>query len=138
MNELEGMKEAFRESKQIFFTTTNKSGESHTRPMTNYNESPYQPMWFPSFLETQKVEDVKANSDVVISFPTDERGKWYRIKGNAKLAPWEEVHDKWKWWYLDWLPEEEREKHMFRYDNSFTDRTIIWVDPIEATIGNTK
>ena len=95
MNELEGMKEAFRESKQIFFTTTNKSGESHTRPMTNYNESPYQPMWFPSFLETQKVEDVKANSDVVISFPTDERGKWYRIKGNAKLAPWEEVHDKW-------------------------------------------
>jgi general stress protein 26 len=138
MNKIEGMKEAFSGSKQVFLTTTNKKGVSNVRPMTNYNESPYQPMWFPSFLETQKVQDIKEKPEVVISFPTNEKGRWYRVEGKAKLAPWKEVHEKWKWWYLEWLPEGEREKHMLRYDDSFTDRTIIWVDPVEASIGESK
>ena len=138
MNKLEGMQEAFNESKQVFLTTTNKEAETRRRPMTNYNESPYEPMWFPSFKETQKIRDIEANPEVEISFHAEETRKWYKIKGKARLAPFEEVQKIWKWWFLEWVPEEERSKHELRYDNPFTDRSIIWVDPIEATISDTK
>ena len=132
------MQKSFRESKQVFLTTYNKQGESETRPMTNYNESPYEHMWFPSFMDTQKIRDIKENKDVIISFPTNERDKWYRVKGKASLAPWQEVQKNWKWWYLEWVPEKARGKYMLHYDDSFTDRTIIYIIPVEASISNKK
>jgi general stress protein 26 len=138
MNTIDGMHEVFKESKQVFLTTSNKKGESKTRAMTNYNESPYEPMWFPSFLDTQKVRHIKENSKVIISFPSNQQGKWYKVKGNAKLASWEEVNDNWKWWYLEWVPEKDRGKFELRYDNPFTDRTIIWIEPVEAYMGDSK
>ena len=106
--------------------------------MTNYNQSPYEPMWFASFLVTRKVEEIKGNPEVVVSFPAEEVGKWYRVKGKAHLAPWEEVRKNWKWWYLEWVPSEEREKFTLHYDNPFTDRTIIWVNPYMFEIGDSK
>jgi general stress protein 26 len=133
MNKLEGILEAFKEAKQVFLTTRNSDGEARTRVMTNFNESPFESMWFPSFKETRKVEDIRMNPMVVVSFPTKEEGKWYRIKGKARLAPWEEVRKMWRWWLLEWLPLEERRP--LRYDNPFLDRSIIWVEPVEATIG---
>ena len=138
MKQIEGLQKAFKESKQVFLTTSNKNGESKTRAMTNYNDSPYEPMWYPSFLDTQKVKHIKENPEVIISFPTDEQGKWYKIKGEARLAPWEEVSKNWKWWYLEWVPEEDRSKFELHYDDPFTNRTIIWIEPIEALIGDSK
>ena len=138
MEKIEGMHEAFKRSKQVFLTTTSKDGKKSTRPMTNYNESTYESMWYPSFKGTQKIRDVSENPDVIISFPTDEEGKWYRIYGKAKLAPWEEVKESWKWWYLEWVPEEDRNKLELRFDNPFTDRSIIWIDPVSAEINDQK
>ena len=138
MNTIEGMLEVFKESKQVFLTTSNTKGESKIRAMTNYNDSPYEPMWYPSFLETQKVRDIKENPEVIISFPSDVQGKWYKVKGNARLAPWKEVNKNWKWWYLEWVPEKDRGKFELRYDNPFTDRTIIWIEPFEAYIDDSK
>ena len=138
MNKINGMLDAFKDSKQIFLTTMNSEGEKHIRPMTNYNESPYEPMWFPSFLDTQKIRDIKENPNVVISFPANERDKWYRVKGTARLAPWDEVRENWKWWYLEWVPEKDRGKYSLHFDDPFTDRSIIWVDPTEAKIGDSK
>ncbi|MHA1938509.1 MAG: pyridoxamine 5'-phosphate oxidase family protein [Candidatus Thorarchaeota archaeon] len=138
MYKIEGMHEAFRESKQVFLTTTSKEGISKTRAMTNYNDSPYKSMWYPSFKDTQKVKDIDDNPEVVISFPGNEKGKWYRVKGIAKLATWEEVQESWKWWYLEWVPEEDRGKYELKHDGPFTDRTIIWIDPLEAELGENK
>jgi len=138
MKQLEGMHEAFKEAKQVFLTTTSKDGETKTRAMTNYNESPYESMWYPSFKDTQKVRDIENNPEVVISFPAEETGKWYKIKGTATLASFDEVQKTWKWWFLEWVPEEERSKHELRYDNPFTDRSIIWIDPTDATISDVK
>lgn len=138
MNKLEGMHEAFKEAKQVFLTTTSKEGVTKTRAMTNYNDSPYEPMWFPSFKDTQKIQDIGANPVVVISFPAEEPGKWYRVTGKARLAPWEEVKKIWKWWFLEWIPEEDRKDRMLMYDDPFTDRSLIWIKPTEAIIGDTK
>ena len=138
MNKITGLSEAFEEAKQVFLTTYDKNGEPSTRPMTNYNHSPYEPMWFASFLETRKVEEIKGNPEVVVSFPAEEVGKWYRVNGKAHLASWEEVRDNWKWWYLEWVPVEERDKYALHYDNPFTDRTIIWVKPYLFETGDTK
>jgi general stress protein 26 len=104
MNKIEGMHKAFREAKQVFLTTTSTEGVSKTRAMTNFNDSPYEAMWYPSFKNTQKIKDIAHNPEVVISFPGNERDKWYRVKGSAKLATWEEVQESWKWWYLEWVP----------------------------------
>jgi len=138
MNKLEGMQKAFNESKQVFLTTTNKEGETRRRAMTNYNESPYEPMWFPSFKDTQKIRDIENNPEVIISFHAEATGKWYKVKGHASLAPWEEVKKSWKWWFLEWVPEVERKNHELKYDDPFTDRSIIWVKPKEAVIEDNK
>ena len=61
-------------------------GEKHVQPMTNNNDLPYQDTWFPSFKDTRKIEDIKENKEVVVSFPAEEECKWYRIKGKARLA----------------------------------------------------
>ena len=136
MQQLEGMHEAFREAKQVFLTTVSKDGEKKTRPMTNYNESPFEKMWFPSFKDTTKIKDIEKNSEVYISFPGEDENKWYKIMGNASLAPWEEVQKMWKWWLLEWVPDEE--KRPLQYDNPFLDRSIIWVEPKNAFIDSQK
>jgi general stress protein 26 len=138
MDRVEGMHEAFREAKQVFLKTTSKEGVSKTRAMTNYNDSPYESMWYPSFKDTQKIRDITDNPEVVISFPGIERNKWYRVKGTARLASWDEVQESWTWWYLEWVPEKDRGKYELRYDDPFTDRTIIWIDPFEAELGDRK
>ncbi len=130
MENIVGMQEAFKESKFVYFTTINKEGEKNSRPMTNFNESPYEPMWFPSFKETKKIYDIRNNPNVVISFPTKEPNTWYKIEGEASEAPWEEVKEKWKWWLLEWVPESERKPLL--YDDPFTDRSIIWVKPVKC------
>ena len=132
------MLEAFKESKQVFLTTTSKDGVKSTRPMTNYNKSPYVSMWYPSFKATQKIKDVTENPEAVIRFPAEEENKWFHVQGNARLAPWEEVKESWKWWYLEWVPEKDRNKYELHYDDPFIDRSIIWIDPVKSEISDSK
>ena len=73
-------------SKNVFLTITSKNGEKKTRPMTNYNDSPYEDMWFPSFKDTRKVKDIESNSKVTISFPADEENTLYKVEGIARFA----------------------------------------------------
>ena len=138
MEKLPGMLEAFKEARQVFLTTTDDEGNQNIRAMTNFNQSPYEPMWFASFRDTNKIKDISANSEVVVSFPAEEENMWFRIIGSAKLAPWEEVRDMWKWWYLEWVPEEKRQMFELQYDNPFIDRSVIWVKPIRTEIRNNK
>ena len=134
MKKLKGMLKAFNESKFVYLTTTSKEDKKRTRPMTNFNKSPYKPMWFPSFKDTRKIRDIRYNSLVTISFPAKEWNTWYKIEGEASEASWEEVKEKWKWWLLEWVPEKERKPLL--YDNPFTDRSIIWVKPIKSVLSD--
>jgi len=68
MNEVEGMSEAFRQAKVVFLTTFG-DGEGRSRPMTNLNEDPYGVMWFPTYRDTRKVEDIGKNPKVLLTFP---------------------------------------------------------------------
>ena len=40
MDKIEGMFEAFKESKVVFLTTY-RNGDEHSRPMTNLNDDPH-------------------------------------------------------------------------------------------------
>ena len=130
MEKIEGMQKAFKEAKFVFLITTNEEGETRTRPMTNFNESPYESMWFPTFTDTRKIRDIRHNSLVTISFPADERHTWYNIEGQAHEASRKEVQEKWKWWILEWVP--RKEKKPLLHDNSLTGKSIIWIKPIKA------
>ena len=136
MKKLDGIQEAFKTSKQVFLKTMTSEGESHMRPMTNFNESPYEEMWFPSFKDTRKIREIESNHEVVVSFPSSEEGKWYHVVGEARLASWEEVREMWRWWLLEWLPEEDQKP--LRYDDPFLDRSIILVEPREASMKDHK
>ena len=58
------------------------------------------------------------------------------VKGNARLAPWEEVRRMWRWWLLEWVP--EKDKRPLLYDDPFLDRSIIWVEPVGITVEENK
>ena len=133
MNKIEGMEKDFKQARLVYITTFSEEGRKRNRAMTNYNEDPYEMMWFPTFKETRKVEDIKRTPKVLITFPSNKRGEFYEIEGTAELEDEEVVRDKWKWWFLYWLPDEE-----FHYrittDAPITNRTIINVIPKSARI----
>jgi general stress protein 26 len=60
MNEIKGMAEAFKEARVVYLTTF-RDGEVRSRQMTNLNEDPYRMMWFPTYRDTRKVEDIGKN-----------------------------------------------------------------------------
>ncbi len=57
MNEIAGLREAFKQHRIVFLTTFSDGGEN-SRQMTNLNENPYQTMWFPTYRNTQKIRDI--------------------------------------------------------------------------------
>ena len=58
MREIEGLVESFKEAKMVYLTTF-RDGEERSRQMTNFNEDPYDVIWFPSDMKSRKVEDIK-------------------------------------------------------------------------------
>jgi len=87
--------------------TFGEKNEPHSRPMTNFNENPYTKMWFPTFSNTRKVDDLKRNKKVLILFPDKNEKIFYEIEGQATFAGKDVVDEKWVWWYLYWHPEQE-------------------------------
>ncbi len=104
-----------------------------SRAMTNFNKDPYQEIWFPTFKETNKVEDIKRTPRAVITFPSAKEGEFYEIEGHAVLGDEKTVKEKWKWWYLSWLPEREHQ-HRIQTDVPITNRAIILIHPEKARI----
>lgn len=111
--------------------TYSKGNEMHSRPMTNFNDDPYKPFWFPTYSETRKVKDISENSRVLIIFPNINEQKYYEIEGEATFENPEVVDEKWRWWYLYWHPE-IADKYIFSNRGQHSDRTIINIKPIKA------
>ena len=130
MNRIIGMKEDFARSNVVYLTTFDEKGEKRSRPMTNFNEDPYETMWFPSYEYTRKVEDIKRNPRVLLSFPSSREGEMYEISGRANFAPRSEVNERWEWWFLYWIP--TRSDMAIRTDEPVADRVIINVHPENA------
>jgi general stress protein 26 len=132
MNEIKGMAEDFKNSKVIFFTTFN-NGEESSRPMTNFNDDPYKMMWFPTYRETRKVEDIEKNPRVLLTFPSSREEEYYEIEGKAEFEAVEIAAQKWRWWYLYWHPR-QRSRFWFPGETYYANRVIINVYPQSARI----
>lgn len=104
MNKLPGLEEAFRDAKVVWLTTFDEKGDEVDRQMTNYNEDPYAEMWFPTWRDTRKVRHLKRRPDAFLTFPAEEEDRFYRIQGTVRLADEETTYEKWRWWYLSWVP----------------------------------
>jgi general stress protein 26 len=133
MNEIKGMSEEFKNARIVYLTTFSEKDDRRNRPMTNFNDDPYRMMWFPSFKETRKVDDIRRNPRVVITFPSSKEGEFYEIEGKAEFEDDEVVKRKWKWWYLSWIPDEEY-RYRITTDAPITNRVIINVYPLSARI----
>lgn len=72
--------------------------------MTNFNDNPYEMRWFPTYRNTRKVEDIKKNPRVLITFPSSKENEFYEIEGRAEIEDERVTARKWKWWYLYWHP----------------------------------
>ncbi len=136
MNEISGMKEAFQEAKIVFLTTF-LDGDERSRPMTNFNTNPYETFWFPTYRDTKKVEDIKRQSKVLVTFPADDEGKYYEIEGISEFADREFVRDNWQWWYLYWHPR-QRSRFWFSQEGEHPERMIILVHPKSARVVSEK
>ncbi len=132
MERIEGMDEDFRRARVVYLTTFS-DGEERSRQMTNFNEDPYGMMWFPTYRDTRKVEDIEKNPRVLITFPGSEEGRFYEIEGRAEFEEPEVTARKWRWWYLYWHPE-QRDRFWFPATESYPNRVIINVYPESARI----
>jgi len=131
MEKIPGLEEAFKKAKVVFMTTFSNN-EEHTRQMTNFNENLQDKIWFPTERDTQKVEDIKNNDKVLITFPAEKRGQYYEIEGNAALASEQEVLEKWQWWWLYWHP---AQKNRFWFPRERDERrVIINIKPVKAKL----
>jgi len=128
MQKMDEVESAFKKSRIVFLTTFSKSGEEHSRPMTNFVEDPIERIWFPTDMKTRKVEDIKANPRVVLTFPSETKGEFYELEGEAHLAGPEEVQERWVWWWLYWHPE-EADRFWFPRGNLHKERAIIDITP---------
>ena len=133
MNMLEGLMESFSEAKVVYMITFNKKGDKHSRPMTNFNENPYETMWFPTYRNTRKVQDIKENNKTLIIFPGKKRDEFYEIEGRAEFEDEKVANEKWQWWYLYWHPE-MKDYFWFSHTDEHKNRIIINVHPIGARI----
>jgi general stress protein 26 len=133
MNKIQGMKDEFKQAKLVYLTTFSEDDRKRNIAMTNYNEDPYNMMWFPTFKDSRKVKNIKNIPRVLITFPSSKKREFYVIEGKAELEADEVVNQKWEWWYLFWLPDEE---FQFRItsDAPFTNHAIINVYPESARI----
>lgn len=131
MQEIPGLKESFKRARIVLLTTFSPMGEKHIRQMTNLNEDPYSVMWFTSYTDSRKVEDVRIDSNVVISFPSSIAGEVFEIEGKASLESQDIVNDRWSWWYLYWRPEQV-DRFWFPRGGDHPEWSIINVEPVSA------
>lgn len=121
MKKLPGIDEAFKKAKVVFMTTF-KGEEERTRQMTNYNDNLNGIIWFPTEKDTKKVDDIKANKKVLITFPAGKRGEYFEVTGDASFASDKEVLEKWEWWWLYWHP---AQKDRFWFPREKDERRVI-------------
>jgi general stress protein 26 len=131
MEKIPGLDDAFKKAKVVFMTTYDGDKEN-TRQMTNYNESPYDLIWFPTEKDTKKVHDIKNNNKVMLTFPAKKRGEYYEITGEASFASEYEVREKWEWWWLYWHPS-QRNRFWFPREKDER-RVIINIKPSSARL----
>ena len=132
MNEIEGMSAAFKQAKLVFLTTFS-DGEERSRPMTNFNDDPYNMMWFPTERKSRKVEDIKKTPKALITFPSETADEYYEISGEAKFEDERVTAEKWRWWYLFWHPS-QKSRFWFPGGRGSPDRMIINVYPESARV----
>lgn len=132
MNEIDGMSEDFKHAKVVFMTTFS-DGEERSRPMTNFNVDPYKTMWFPTYRKTRKVEDIRRNPKLMITFPSSRENEFYEIEGTAEIEDEDVTAQKWRWWYLYWHPHQRR-RFWFPGATRDPERMIINVHPRKARI----
>ncbi len=131
MKEIEGLAESFKAAKMVYFTTF-YNGKERSRQMTNFNEDPYDMLWFPSDKKSRKVEDITKNPKVLITFPAEKRGEYYEITGKAELADDSVTAAKWRWWYLYWHPAQR--KRFWMPGTGTPERAIIYVHPVSVRL----
>ena len=131
MEKIPGLDDAFKKAKVVFMTTYDGDKEN-TRQMTNYNDSPYGTIWFPTEKDTKKVKDIEKNNKVLLTFPGSKNGEFYEITGEASFASDQEVLAKWEWWWLYWHP---TQKNRFWFPKEKDDRrVIININPSSAQL----
>lgn len=121
MNRLEGLEEPFRKAKVVFMTAFS-DGKETTRQMTNFNEDTYKTIWLPTERNTKKVKHIEADSRAILTFPAEEKGKFFEIEGDASFEDKSVVAAKWQWWWLYWHP---AQRDRFWFPPSEDQRRII-------------
>jgi len=112
--------------------TYGAKGETHSRPMTNFNDNPYSTMWIPTYNDTQKVRDLDNDPKTLIIYQGADEDEFYEIEGHSSFADRATVDEKWVWWYL-YLHPEMKDMFWFSGTGDHTRRCIIDVHPVSIT-----
>lgn len=115
--------ERIKDHRTAMFTTVSQDGMIHSRPMMTQEREADMDLWFVSSLNTEKIDEIKANPKIGVLYYRDADNAYVSIAGTAEINTDKAlIRSKWKEDWKVWFPEGPDQ----------TDIALIKVTPIEA------
>ena len=87
-------------------TTVSRAGYIHSRPMATQEREPGMDLWFVTAIDTEKVNEIKANPKVGVLYYRDADNAYISLSGDAEILQDRAlIESKWKEDWKIWFPE---------------------------------
>lgn len=83
---LDRLKELTRDIRFAMLTTVTEEGALHSRPMFTQAIDDEGFLWFFTYADSQKVEDVEHERHVNVSYADPDKNRWVSVVGRARLV----------------------------------------------------
>lgn len=83
---VEHLREMLHDIPVAMLTTQSSEGSLHARPMVNVNEKFDGDLWFFTYYDDPKTQEIEANSQVNVSFASPSQNRFISVTGKAELV----------------------------------------------------
>jgi general stress protein 26 len=98
--------ELIRETKMCMLTTADRDGTLRSRPMASQSDYPDSNLYFFTDRHSGKVEEIRDNASVSLSYEEPKKNTYISVSGRASLVQDKELMKKfWSPLYRAWFPE---------------------------------
>lgn len=104
--DLNALHERMKDYKTAMLTTVSPDGYIHSRPMATQEREADADLWFVSALNTEKIDEIKANPKVGVLYYRDADNAYISLSGLAHIETDKAlIRSKWKESWKIWFPQ---------------------------------